>query len=75
MRLNMSFPLRERGLKYIEDRKMHVPNFVVPLAGTWIEIAPVILFTAVTVVVPLAGTWIEIIIIPAIRTEDGCRSP
>ena len=33
---------------------------VVPLVGTWIEIAHILIFLRSLYVVPLVGTWIEI---------------
>ena len=38
-------------------------DIVVPLAGTWIEIAMISAYRSSVMVVPLAGTWIEIAII------------
>ena len=35
----MSFPLRERGLKF-SLTQLVISDIVVPLAGTWIEIQP-----------------------------------
>ena len=38
------------------------PVIVVPLVGTWIEIAIICILKPHTGVVPLVGTWIEIVL-------------
>ena len=58
--LTVSFPTRERGLKFIirtMDQALHI---VVPHAGTWIEIEKLFEGKHHIGVVPQAGTWIEI---------------
>ena len=57
--VTVSFPTRERGLKWLIRRKRN-GNCVVPHAGTWIEILCLIGTIAPDTVVPHAGTWIEI---------------
>ena len=57
----MSFPSRERGLKCRKSDEKGRYIYVVPLAGTWIEINRTRRGIIMVVrVVPLAGTWIEI---------------
>ena len=56
----LSFPLWERGLKYPPMLDNNDPVIVVPLVGTWIEIAIICILKPHTGVVPLVGTWIEI---------------
>ena len=58
----MSFPLWERGLKYPPMLDNNDPVIVVPLVGTWIEIAIICILKPHTGVVPLVGTWIEIVL-------------
>ena len=56
----LSFPTRERGLKFFMLIPLNSGFAVVPHAGTWIEM---VLNKAMNVsrnVVPHAGTWIEI---------------
>ena len=56
----LSFPTRERGLKSEDQIEQLKSNFVVPHAGTWIEIQVIIAYRNFRMVVPHAGTWIEI---------------
>ena len=51
--------MRERGLKYAFiglDKKGAV---VAPLAGAWIEMAILVIYSRIYEVAPLAGAWIE----------------
>ena len=56
----MSFPTRERGLKFETSMFSFEPFIVVPHAGTWIEMRRKWRKHRRTRVVPHAGTWIEI---------------
>ena len=56
----MSFPTRERGLKFPCIAVFMVVVAVVPHAGTWIEMIAEIANSKKPFVVPHAGTWIEI---------------
>ena len=56
----MSFPTRERGLKFDLGDKDPEKYVVVPHAGTWIEMEKETSIGYPTSVVPHAGTWIEI---------------
>ena len=56
---DVSFPSWERGLKLIIDPENEYGDFVVPLAGTWIETNLSEYVSDDNAVVPLAGTWIE----------------
>ena len=59
----MSFPTRERGLKF-NLLAISMPfSPVVPHAGTWIEICNHVALAEPSIVVPHAGTWIEILTI------------
>ena len=60
VKIRLSFPTRERGLKYYLMRLVKSRN-VVPHAGTWIEIVILNSKRLAAYVVPHAGTWIEII--------------
>ena len=71
----MSFPTRERGLKYALFPTNQIYITVVPHAGTWIEIALIFAQTASSSVVPHAGTWIEILNIFIALIAFLCRSP
>jgi len=62
----MSFPSRERGLKWLCIRINFAPCTVVPLAGTWIEIIMNAQSGIQNSVVPLAGTWIEMAVMDAL---------
>ena len=57
----LSFPTRERGLKFLTFLRPALPLIVVPHAGTWIEIACATNGISHCDVVPHAGTWIEIV--------------
>ena len=56
----MSFPTRERGLKFGYRGIEKIEKSVVPHAGTWIEISYRCFKWILDGVVPHAGTWIEI---------------
>ena len=56
----MSFPTRERGLKFRFIFQGYIACYVVPHAGTWIEIKRKWRLHQLQQVVPHAGTWIEI---------------
>ena len=56
----MSFPTRERGLKSYTCLHAPMGGFVVPHAGTWIEMWMNLSSRLSRTVVPHAGTWIEI---------------
>ena len=47
-------------MKYFIETDSFETLFVVPLAGTWVEIFLFILIPGAIPVVPLAGTWVEI---------------
>ena len=55
----MSFPTRERGLKFTVSTTEGQVFAVVPHAGTWIEIVANANIVVTREVVPHAGTWIE----------------
>ena len=57
---SMSFPTRERGLKSKKKFRNMCTYYVVPHAGTWIEIIVDSALSILDAVVPHAGTWIEI---------------
>ena len=62
-RINVkSFPTRERGLKSWTELTDYEINYVVPHAGTWIEIHLSAKKMLQIQVVPHAGTWIEILL-------------
>ena len=48
---------------------------VVPLVGTWIEIAHILIFLRSLYVVPLVGTWIEIVVVLEDCVAVAGRSP
>ena len=56
----LSFPTRERGLKCSILENFVEAGYVVPHAGTWIEIPTDVKKMLNMKVVPHAGTWIEI---------------
>ena len=60
--LPLSFPSRERGLKWPGYSLFELWYNVVPFAGTWIEIVMYGTMGLEYRVVPFAGTWIEIFI-------------
>ena len=57
--MNLSFPVRERGLKQIYVERNVSRQIVVPRAGTWIETQTGSKKKEILWVVPRAGTWIE----------------
>ena len=58
--IRTSFPTRERGLKLSYSQSEKLVHWVVPHAGTWIEIPQRSTKNGRAPVVPHAGTWIEI---------------
>ncbi|WP_404351932.1 hypothetical protein [Caproicibacterium sp. XB2] len=56
-----SLPTRERGLKYLCKKQIHIVRGVAPYTGAWIEIAPQCLCNSFQYVAPYTGAWIEIL--------------
>ena len=54
----LSLPLRERGLKYVENMVL-MEILVAPFAGAWIEITGIKEKAIADGVAPFAGAWIE----------------
>ena len=72
----MSFPTRERGLKYVCSGQNCNTAKVVPHEGTWIEIIRYSAWEGSRCeVVPHEGTWIEMLAVDDASCVEYRRSP
>ena len=54
-----SLPVRERGLKFNQLKKVPEAVAVAPCAGAWVEITESVAPSALLPVAPCAGAWVE----------------
>ena len=70
-----SLPVRERGLKFIDEAGTVWDSRVAPRAGAWIEIRKEKYEATEGSVAPRAGAWIEILFSACVGALVSRRSP